>query len=303
MKNFNNKSNENLITDLIHDIYYSNQSYRGKISRARSYGEVLIRKILDLPANSDVTLGKKDILNKLEQQNKNIPIFTNSLEIIRSKGNDYTHTKNINEVLKEEYDYVVNALFDLYACLFIYYFQKYTFRTKENIANGFSILPPIIRYKTLNFLYENDSNNIILIDKLVLAILKAFDKEKALSWIEKNKKKLKNLSGITENCKKEIISKFGNEMAEFIIQSIDKDMYRICYDKIEVVGNRIETKGLLYKEFEEAKNYFSELEYLKNGSHDEKEFFSLMEFVFLGRQEKEFDPNKKYDYMIGIMKK
>ena len=47
------------------------------------------------------------------------------------------------------------------------------------VIHHFSLLPPIIRYLTLEYLHNKYPENTMIIDKLSLAILKAFDKEHA----------------------------------------------------------------------------------------------------------------------------
>ena len=49
------------------------------------------------------------------------------------------------------------------------------------------MLPPIIRYKVLSFLYIKYPDNISVIDKLVLATMKALSVDEAKEWIEREK--------------------------------------------------------------------------------------------------------------------
>lgn len=55
----------------------------------------------------------------------------------------------------------------------------------------FSLLPPVIRYKTWKYLFEKDKNNIQVVDKLCLAIIKCYDKEMAYKWLEDNAETIK----------------------------------------------------------------------------------------------------------------
>ena len=68
------------------------------------------------------------------------------------------HTDDFSD---EEVESVEDAILDLYALIFIKYFldiQVSIYSTLQ-ILREFSILPPIIRYKTWRFLYEKDKNN------------------------------------------------------------------------------------------------------------------------------------------------
>lgn len=88
---------------------------------------------------------------------------------------------------ESEYVNVLDAVIDLLSVLLINYFDKYKFGSNKRVMSSFSILPPIMRFKVLSFLYEKDSQNIDVIDKLVLSILKSYGKDKAVAWVEERK--------------------------------------------------------------------------------------------------------------------
>ena len=58
MVDFNSLEYERMIGDLIHDTFYIERSKRGKISGIRQFSEVLVRKILNIGNNEQLTLGK-----------------------------------------------------------------------------------------------------------------------------------------------------------------------------------------------------------------------------------------------------
>lgn len=300
MSNFN-EVNKIIITDIINDTFYvEGCSNRGKISKIRQFSEIIIRKILDLSSDEKVTLGDSKIRKQLIQKSNNNENFINALNNIQKFGNDCTHTQMIQNVTDEDYQSVKDSLLDLYAFLFIDYFSKYPFDTKQNIADGFSVLPPIIRYKTLKYLYEKFPNNAVIIDKFSLSILKTFDKKEAISWLNANKENLLNVSTLTEKGKQKIIEQFGDEkLAQAFFESIDKNMYDVCYEKIEIVGNQIKNNGHLYKTFEEASNFLEGFKNRSGNSEAEIEFFSLMDFVYLGRKVEKIDQTKRFKY-IGM---
>ena len=97
----------------------------------------------------------------------------------------------------------IDNLFNLYAYLLIEYFQKYEFGSNLEIIHHFSLLPPIIRYLTLEYLHNKYPENTMIIDKLSLAILKAFNNEQALCWIEERKEKLQTMPSISEKAEKD----------------------------------------------------------------------------------------------------
>ena len=126
MSEFKNNEYSYLIGDLINDIFYTQgQSYRGKISKIRQYTEIIIRKIFNLPPEEAITIGSNKIKILLSTKNNNI--LTDSVEIIRKFGNSCTHTQEILEITENHFKVVVDALLNLYAYLFIEYFEKYKF--------------------------------------------------------------------------------------------------------------------------------------------------------------------------------
>lgn len=70
--------------------------------------------------------------------------------------------------------------------MLINYFETYEFGSRSDALRSFSLFPKIVRYNVLIFLYSKYTNNVHIIYKLVLAILKSFNREKAIRWTEKN---------------------------------------------------------------------------------------------------------------------
>lgn len=303
MQNFN-EVNKILITDIINDTFYvQGSSNRGKISRIRQFSEIIIRKILNLSSKEKVTLGDFKIKKQLIQKSNNNEVLINALNNIQKFGNECTHTQMTQHVTEADYESVKDSLLDLYAFLFIDYFSKYPFDTKQLIADGFSVLPPIIRYKTLKYLYEKFPNNAVIIDKFSLSILKTFDKKEAINWLNANKNNLLNVSILTEIGKQKIKEQFGDEeLAQAFFKSIDNNMYDVCYEKIEIVGDQIKDNGHLYKTFEEASNFLEGFKNRSENSEAEIEFFSLMDFVYLGRKIEEIDQTKRFKYIGMVIK-
>lgn len=287
MTQFSNSVYEEMVREFLSDTFYvANRSNRGKISTIRSYTEVIVRKILDLPIDRKITLGDKEIRKELARVSNNNSVLLRAINIICDNGGDYTHTQVIEAPKDELVQRNIDCLFDLYAYLLIEYFEKYRFGSNSRVLSAFSTLPPIIRYKTLKYLYKNDQENIAIIDKLSLAILKSYNMEKALRWLEENKSLLVNISSISKEAKKEYIDKgIGG-----ILQIIDMNMYDLCLTKINLVGRSIEKNGKAYEDFEEAVDIYKQEGIISTDSAEEKEFNSIMEFLYLGRKSKNHIP-------------
>ena len=280
MQSFNNEAYELLLTDLINDAFYANTSNRGKIAKIRQCAEVVMRRILVIPPTQRITLGCDIVIDGVNMINNHI--LTNARKIINSDGNASTHTQDLTQKTDADVKRAVDALFDLYAYLLIAFFEKYAFGTNPSIMTKFSLLPPIIRYKVLTYLYDKHPDNVDVIDKLALAILKSKNKEDALSWVESNKDRFNGMSSVTNEGRTSIISQLGQQIGQQIIDS-SPTMYDLCIDKINKVGN--DTYRIVYNDFESALPHYKEHGRLSETTQDEIEFNSIMEFLYLGRKE------------------
>lgn len=284
MSQFNNNAYKSLVSDLINDAFYLDMhSRRGTISTIRQYTEVIVRKILGLSHEDFVTLGNRNIVSQLEEVSNNNHMLLNSLENIRNIGNKCTHTQEIQEIKESDVIECIDSLFNIYSYLFISYFEKYKFGKNEKVMSAFSILPPVIRYIALNYLYAKDETNISIIDKLSLAILKSFDKDKSLKWLNERKSSFINMSAVSEEGISAIKEKFGEEVAKNVIFNAPENMYVLCVDRVEQVSNVIEQNGVLYDDFESALELYKSKGIIDGDSEEIKEFNSVMDFVYLGR--------------------
>ena len=187
----------------------------------------------------------------------------------------------------------MESLFNLYAYLFFKYFEKYGFGANSDILTSFSLLPPIIRHIALEALYENDNTNVSVIDKLVLAKIKALGKENALLWVENNKEHLMNLKyKVDEKYENDLIEILGLAMAKIVLQQSPNNMYEICSEKIDKVGSLIDRSGPRYKDFETAKFFYENHGKVNGNTNEIIEFNDLMEFIYIGRRVKEVDIKK-----------
>lgn len=282
MAEFNNEAYETLVNDLINDAFYlKGASRRGTIAKTRQYAEVVVRKILNLPKKTTVTLGNERIISKIKA--KNNLLLLNAIRTINRMGSKCTHTQLTREITEEDIKTVKDSLLNLYAYLLMDYFEKYEFGANLEIVRKFSILPPIIRYLTLDYLYSKYPENIMIIDKLSLVILKALNKDTAIKWIEERKEELKITPSVT--AEKDIIKKNGEELARIIISSAP-NMYDVCTEWINLVADDISKNGKLYNDFESAIDYYRMSGIVSGESSEIKEFNSIMEFLYLGRKSK-----------------
>lgn len=208
------------------------------------------------------------------------------MKTICRKGNDRSHTKVRKVATEEEYNKVVESLFNLYGYLFYEFFKQHRFGSNREIMSVFSLLPPIVRYITLKGLYEIDSENSDVIDKYAMATLKAINKSTALEWIEINKNKFIEMSSMTENGKKDVVAQLGSELGRIVIDSAP-DMYHLCLQRIEQVDMSMKGK-ILYDTFETALRGYKEYGHVDGDTEEMAEFNHLMEFVFMGRKEQEY---------------
>lgn len=286
MLGFNNEVYETLVEDLISDAFYlEGRSNRGIISTIRQYSEVVVRRILNLSNKDYVTLGDEGIRARIQTKSKSNKLLYDSLEYIRSNGNGCTHTQVVESISDENVKKAIDNLFNLYAYLLVEFFERYEFGANSDIVSSFSILPPVIRYIVLEYLYDEYPENIVIIDKLALAILKAFNKERALKWIEERKEVLAKMPSVAKQARQDLIEQLGEEMSEIIISQAP-NMYDLCIERITNVGELLEGKGRLYVDFESAIELYHEKGKIKGESLDVVEFNSIMEFLYLGRKKK-----------------
>lgn len=292
MVDFNSSEYEQMIGDLIHDTFYVELSKRGKIKGIRQFSEILVRKILNVGSDKKLMLGQvqqdfKNELNLLREGRKDD--LLEIIEKIRPLGNDGTHTQHTAEFSDDELNKVKDGLLDLYAYLFIDYFLKYPMDllSPAEVMFDFSLLPPIVRYKTLKYLYEKEPN-LQIANRYCLSIIKTYDKERALKWLEKEKSKLLSIPYPTDNeiqeyiCKRGIKDDSGNIIINLALPNYN-NVYSLLMDKLKDPRTSANESGKMYSEFEKAKTY-----YLSNRSDTEGEEINrlrdLMDFVYLGRE-------------------
>ena len=284
MNIFSNADYISVIEGLVNDAFYIEElTIRGKISTIRTYAEIVVRRILNYPKSKHLTLGQNDVKKQLKD--KNDPRLITAVELINNLGSRYIHTEYIDNSVdsKRELNNVLDSLFYLYSYMLIEFFERYQFGADLQIISAFSTLPPIIRYTTLNSLYDKYPNNICVIDKLTLVIIKAFDETKALEWVEERREVLEKISSVAESAIPGIIEKNGQAIAKEIVANAP-NMYRLCIEKINAISKHIAKNGRTYEDFESAIDYYKNFGVVEGNSPEVTEFNSILEFLYLGRK-------------------
>lgn len=305
MNEFNDSEYAVLIGNLLHDTQYIEISNMGKLAGLRKHAEVMVRKILDIGNSKSLMLGQVKKKSSNAAVNSGMNNLGNELsdrliEIIgkiNPLGRDSTHTQHTEEFSNEEVESVEDAILDLYALIFIKYFLdiQVSIYSPPQVLKMFSLLPPIIRYKTWKYLFEKDKKNIQVADKLCLSIIKLFNKEIAYKWLDDNSETIKAIPYPT----KYEIEKYDRinsiEISPGIYQafvSLNFDeynnMYDLLYAKITDPRTSINESGKMYKSFEEAIEHYNNYkrDMIRDNSKEMMTFYSLMDFVYLGRKAK-----------------
>jgi hypothetical protein len=297
---FRNEAYSDLVNDLLFDAFYTDRTNRGVIASIRQFAEVFVRKILNLPEAEKVTLGDKGVVEKLKQVSGDNQLLMSSINNIRIIGNKCTHTQETGQITDQDVQGCKDSLLNVYASLFVIYFKKYEFGTNSAVMSVFSILPPIIRYICLNELYQRNKSNLSVIDKLSLVLLKAFDKDQAMNWLEDKKDELSSLLPYTDDAIERYRNEFGEEVAQSLIKNSPENMFVLCESRIIEVEETIKRNGLFYNNFEQAKDLYLKDGIIEGGGDEIVEFNSLMEFVYLGRKKEQNPRMSNIDSYISI---
>ena len=293
---FENSDYEILISDLIFDIYYSELSISSRLVLLRKMTELITRRFLKLGMGEkmelgDITSPEKNPKYKTTERLNNVDKllrkdFESTVNKLREIGNKYSHTQNHKISNLEEWIEAENLIWDLFSYLFVQYFLKYNLSLKsdKNVLSMFSQLPTDIRFRTLQKLFEiKGYDNIQLIDKYLLAMVKSKGWEEAYFWLISHRKEIQSMSYPSEN-----------EIIEYI-DDFDEDELSLPLRKFQNVFGLLSSvlrnpkvksvSGGIYDTFEEAVKYFYEenLETYLSATREQIEFRELLYFCFIGR--------------------
>ena len=107
---FSNQDYEVLAKDVIGDAFYSNNSFRDKISKERQYAEVIVRKVLDINPSDQITIGDKKIIKKVSQL-PHCGFLLKSIDVLRDPGNKTTHTQYLAPVTESDFEKATDSFF------------------------------------------------------------------------------------------------------------------------------------------------------------------------------------------------
>ena len=293
---FENSDYEILISDLIFDIYYSELSISSRLVLLRKMTELITRRFLNLGMGEkmelgDITSPEKNPKYKTTERLNNVDKllrkdFESTVNKLREIGNKYSHTQNHKISNLEEWIEAENLIWDLFSYLFVQYFLKYNLSLKsdKNVLSMFSQLPTDIRFRTLQKLFEiKGYDNIQLIDKYLLAMVKSKGWEEVYFWLISHRKEIQSMSYPSEN-----------EIIEYI-DDFDEDELSLPLRKFQNVFGLLSSvlrnpkvksvSGGIYDTFEEAVKYFYEenLETYLSATREQIEFRELLYFCFIGR--------------------
>lgn len=300
MDTFSNSQYSGLISELLNDTQYIKISNRGKLSGLRKHAEVLVRKILNLGNNQKLMLGQiridsdnRAVVKSLDNLGKELSDeLIRIIKNINVLGREGAHTQHVDEFSNEEVEGVEDAILELYALMFIRHFQeiKISIYSDPQVLSMFSLLPPVIRYKTWNYLFQRDKNNIQIVDKLCLSIIKHYDKKTAYEWLKDNSEIIKaipypNADDVEHYNRIHAIEIHPGKYVAAVSLAFDDydNMYDLLYAKICDNRTSINESGKMYRNFEEAKEHYIE-EVKKYSDISDKEFLDLMEFAYIGRK-------------------
>ncbi|MBK5078144.1 MULTISPECIES: hypothetical protein [Streptococcus] len=293
---FENSDYEILISDLIFDIYYSELSISSRLVLLRKMTELITRRFLNLGMGEkmelgDITSPEKNPKYKTTERLNNVDKllrkdFESTVNKLREIGNKYSHTQNHKISNLEEWIEAENLIWDLFSYLFVQYFLKYNLSLKsdKNVLSMFSQLPTDIRFRTLQKLFEiKGYDNIQLIDKYLLAMVKSKGWEEAYFWLISHRKEIQSMGYPSEN-----------EIIEYT-DDFDEDELSLPLRKFQNVFGLLSSvlrnpkvksvSGGIYDTFEEAVKYFYEenLETYLSATREQIEFRELLYFCFIGR--------------------
>lgn len=286
--NFRNDIYKDLIEEVLEDVFYKDTHFRTKITLLRHYLEIIVRKLVDRPLSGRMTLYDKDVKSKVLEIEKRLNIRDKviSKSIIEAAKilNKFSHTEHLVKATKFDYFEAKDRVLDVIASFFIIHFKKNQFGLKTYDMESFSILPPEVRFKVLGYLYKDDRNNILIIHKLCLVILKFKGYNHAINWVESNKRKFKKLSTRSEKYNFKPFLKKGED----VNKKPHENMYDHLYFAVNFVNRlRQKRKVLVYESFENSyRAYISVCANEKNLKTFERsvEIKEMIEFLFIGRR-------------------
>lgn len=288
MAKYSDELYRNAIAQTIGDIYYADGvSYKNKIHSMRVLTEYYVRRLTKYNTNSKLELGDPRTYSALKKADVVEDFFWDAYEIIHLEGNDSSHSQQLQLPTEKEFDNVAHAVVTIQAYLFYDYFKKYKFGSNKEIESHFSLLPPLLRLIVLHELLLRDFDNMSIIHKYGLAVMKSMGKEEALQVIEADKEEFcKHPIPFTSEDAKNLllVEKIDPISYAMILNSMTGSVYDYLKREIEKHGDTFDALQPMYLTFEEAKKYYIEKGKIAGNDPDVVEFNSLIDYLYIGRK-------------------
>lgn len=270
------------IVAVVGDIVYSNASCDSKIGRIRKLTEYVVRRLTKYNPNSDLELGDPRTISALKNVGVTEQFFWDAYKVIRNNGNDANHSKVVKLPDEADLERIKKASLTMYAYLFFDYFKKYPFGSNQQVMRSFSLLPPFMRLTVLRYLLYADAENIFVIDKLRLALVKTLGADEAQHLIESDKEFLTahQMPYSSDDMKMKILQ-YGMENISTVMQEMQESIYDYLVREIPKVRILGDIK-LPYTTFETAKKYYLENGIIDGDTPEIQEFNSLMAYRYTG---------------------
>ena len=81
MSNFRDEDYAYILGDCLHDIFYVDSSYRGKIAQMRLLSEIIVRKLIDYNPDDQLTIGDKEVLSHTETILRNVFLLLRMIQL------------------------------------------------------------------------------------------------------------------------------------------------------------------------------------------------------------------------------
>ena len=88
MSNFRDEDYVYILGDCLHDIFYVDSSYRGKIAQMRVLSEIIVRKLIDFNPDDQLTIGDKEVLKTVKALTYG-DHFKKCILAVKNDTNDY----------------------------------------------------------------------------------------------------------------------------------------------------------------------------------------------------------------------
>lgn len=271
--------NETIEQSIFKDLEIPNLSNSSKIFLVGRYAEILLRYDLGISDEKRFSL---------ENGRKAFEIYKNEMKFYKKQYNKLlklrnkcVHTQKKYIATDEDFVRAYESLYCLYSMIFFKFFMQHSFGSNTDILSCFSLLPPKIRYFTIQELYKLDSSNEWLIDKNVLVHIKIGDVSGAEKIVSDKSIFLKSIN-MYERFKDIIKNNDNNQLVLGDIDSLKHmTMYDYLMDKIKVIKDNYDPKQNPQTLQEAGTNYrfLRDSFYQKNNS-ELNIFLKLMDFVY-----------------------